>query len=73
MGAAQTLAHNLRRLRTADGLTLAQVAEVVGVTRQAVSAWERGIDVPRPSALDVLAVLYGVPVAELFREEAPSP
>lgn len=35
------------RLRESLGLTQKQIADVVGVTDQTVSNWERGIHVPR--------------------------
>jgi transcriptional regulator with XRE-family HTH domain len=41
-----------RALRRSAGLTLADVADAVGVTRQAVSWWERGQRTPRGEKLD---------------------
>ena len=38
-----TIGTNLKKLRTARGLTQDQLAEVLHVTRQAVSGWERGV------------------------------
>lgn len=38
----ETLASNLRDLRSWNKLTLEQVAERIGVTRQAVAKWESG-------------------------------
>jgi DNA-binding transcriptional regulator YiaG len=50
-----------RAIREAAGVTLAQVAVVVGVTRSAVSFWELGESEPRGENLrrysDVLRVL----------------
>lgn len=40
-----------RALRKAAGASLAEVAEAVGVTRQAVSMWELGQRSPRPTHL----------------------
>ena len=37
------IGENIKRLRTAKGLTQEQLSEVVGVTCAAVSKWERGI------------------------------
>jgi len=36
------IADNLRYLRSRSGLTQEQVAEYIGVSRQAVAKWERG-------------------------------
>ena len=46
------------------------VAEALGVSRQAVSKWERGAADPSTSNLLALAKLFGVPAEELLRETA---
>ena len=38
-----TIGKNIRKLRTAAGLTQDQLAERLFVTRQTVSNWERGV------------------------------
>jgi DNA-binding XRE family transcriptional regulator len=52
-----------RALRKAAGASQADIAEVVGVTRQSVSFWEAGTRTPRgpnlESYVDVLEVLRG--------------
>ena len=40
-----------RALRIEGGFTLARFAELFGVTRQAVSQWERGVGTPRGDQL----------------------
>jgi transcriptional regulator with XRE-family HTH domain len=55
-----------RALRRGAGLTLSDVAEVVGVTRQAVSWWERGRRTPRGRNLDA----YGDVLRALRRDAA---
>lgn len=52
--------HRLRREMTQEF-----VAETLGVSRQAVSKWERGTSVPSTSHLIALAKLYGVSSEEL--------
>jgi transcriptional regulator with XRE-family HTH domain len=52
-----------RALRRGAGLTLADVADAVGVTRQAVSWWERGQRTPRGENLDA----YGEVLRALSR------
>ena len=44
-----------------------QVAEALGVSRQAVSKWENGTAEPSTSNLLALAKLYEVDVSELLR------
>jgi DNA-binding transcriptional regulator YiaG len=41
-----------RMIRKAAGVSLADAADVVGVTRQAVSLWERGARSPRGENLE---------------------
>lgn len=65
--AARTLGEALRERRIACGMTQEFVAEVLGVTRQAVSRWEGGRSDPSTSNLIAVARLYGVPAEELSR------
>ena len=50
-----------------DNYTLAEIADVTGVSRQAVSKWETGAADPSTANLLALAKLYGVPAEELLR------
>lgn len=43
------------------------VAEKVGVSRQAVSKWEKGLSEPSTSNLIVLSKVFGVSVEELLK------
>ncbi|MFE5809452.1 helix-turn-helix transcriptional regulator [Streptomyces sp. NPDC056491] len=56
------------RLRRAQGLTQTQVAEAIGVTRGAVSAWEAGRYDPRGDARVQYAELL-----RLIAERHPAP
>ncbi|MCI9318150.1 MAG: helix-turn-helix transcriptional regulator, partial [Oscillospiraceae bacterium] len=47
----QSLAEILKARRTSRGMTQEQVAEAVGVSRQAVSKWENGTAEPSTSNL----------------------
>lgn len=51
----ETLGHRLQRLRTARGLTMAQVAEELGVSKPTVWAWEHGKARPVDARLGKLA------------------
>ena len=52
----------LRNLREKNHLTQEQMAERIGVTRQAVSRWETGMTQPNPELLKVLSREFGVSV-----------
>lgn len=55
------------RIRTARGeLTQRQFAELLNVTPQAVSFWERGDTAPKPAMQYAIADALGVAWAELF-------
>jgi DNA-binding XRE family transcriptional regulator len=55
-----------RKTREAAGVTAADIARVVGVTRQAVSSWETGAMVPTVEH----ALAYGRALAALGRRAA---
>ena len=59
----------LTALRVEFGLTQAELARAVGVSRQTVSRWERGTVVPSAGNLAALGRLYSVPLDELMNEE----
>ena len=63
----KTLAETLKDHRTRCRMTQEFVAESLGVSRQAVSKWERGDSDPSMSNLVLLAKLYGVPLEELLQ------
>lgn len=52
------LGGRLRHLRLQSGLTQLQVAEALGVTDRAVSAWERGIAQPKREHYTKLVAAY---------------
>lgn len=53
-----TLGEKLSKLRREQNLTQEQLAEVLGVSRQAVSKWESGVAYPETEKLIRLAKLY---------------
>ena len=63
-----TLGEKLQTLRRSRGLSQEQLAEILEVSRQAVSKWEKGTSDPSTSNLCALAKLYGIPVEELLHE-----
>ncbi len=54
------LSVRLKELRTSKNMTQAQVAQIVGVTRAVISAYETDIRQPSYDVLVRLALLYGV-------------
>ncbi len=63
-----------RAIRRAAGVSLEDIANVVGVTRQAVSLWELGQRTPRPRALNTYVdALRALQRATLDREGEASP
>jgi transcriptional regulator with XRE-family HTH domain len=49
-----------RRERARVGASHADIAACVGLTRAAVSAWERGLNEPLPSTVELLVGLLGL-------------
>lgn len=63
-----TIAKNLKRLRSGKNFTQEQVAEALGVSAQTVSRWECGTTLPDVILLPEIARLYCVTVDDLYRE-----
>ncbi|MDR2687749.1 MAG: helix-turn-helix domain-containing protein [Oscillospiraceae bacterium] len=61
-----TLQENLKALRRAKDLTQEQLAEICGVSPQAVSRWETGAACPDIALLPELANCFGITVDELL-------
>jgi len=60
------IAENLKRLRKAKDLTQEDVAEMLAISPQSVSKWERGDTMPDITFLPALANLYNVSVDTLI-------
>ncbi|MDR0905388.1 MAG: helix-turn-helix domain-containing protein [Oscillospiraceae bacterium] len=60
---------NLKRLRETHGYTQADVADILGVTYQSVSKWERDENYPDVALLPALAEYLEVTVDELLRAD----
>jgi len=61
----ETFGMRLNRLRREQGLTLAEVAAVLGVSKPTVWAWEKGKAKPLPERLGSIAEALGVSSDEL--------
>lgn len=62
----------IKKLRLEAGMTQAQLAEKVGVTRATVTQWESGWSQPRMGKVEALAEVFNVPVSFIV-DETPSP
>lgn len=67
------IANRLVNLRKENGLSQEQLAEKIGVSRQAVSKWERSEASPDTDNIILLARLYNVSLDELLRTEDEIP
>lgn len=66
------LSEKLYELRRNAGLSQEQLAEKIGVSRQAISKWESGQAVPDLSRLIALSEYYGVTLDELAKDKSES-
>ena len=69
------IANRLVNLRKANNLSQEALAETLGISRQAVSKWERAEASPDTDNLILLARIYGVSLDELLKtdDEIPMP
>lgn len=63
-------ANRLQQLRKKNNLSQEELAEKIGISRQAVSKWERAEASPDTDNLLLLAKLYGVSLDELLKTES---
>ena len=54
------IADQIKLLREQSGMTQAELARRLGVTRSGVNAWEMGITVPSTQSIVELSALFGV-------------
>lgn len=61
------LANRLREVRTARGLTQAELAALAGVSRKTINTVENSIFVPSTLLALILAAVLATPVEDLFQ------
>lgn len=61
-------ANNIKKLRAVLGLSQTQLADALGITKNAVSMWESGKAEPRMGVVTKIAEIYGVRVGALIEE-----
>ncbi|MCL2054476.1 MAG: helix-turn-helix transcriptional regulator [Oscillospiraceae bacterium] len=66
------IANRLHQLRKMNNLSQEELAEKIGISRQAVSKWERAESSPDTGNLILLSKLYGVSIDEMLKTE-PNP
>ena len=62
-----SIGKQIRILRQRKGVTQEAMAEVLGVSAQAVSKWENSVTTPDIELLPKLAIYFGVKIDELFQ------
>lgn len=65
------LSEKIYALRRKNGLSQEQLAEKIGVSRQAISKWGGGMSTPELDKLKVLSEFFQVTIDELTGEEEP--
>ena len=63
------LSDNLILLRTLKGYSQEEIAEKIGISRQAYAKWEKGETVPDVDKCNKLAVLYNTTIDNLLNAE----
>lgn len=63
----------LHTLRKAAGMTQADLAEKLNVSRQAVSRWEMGTAMPDIENLIAMSDLFGITLDEMLKEKKATP
>ncbi len=63
------LKDNLIMLRNINGFSQEQIAEKIGISRQAYAKWESGATIPDIEKCSLLADVYGVSIDSLIRTE----
>lgn len=65
--------NRIRELRIAAGKSQAELADVIGVNKQAISQYERNVRFPRREILEALADYFNVSVDYLIGKTEVSP
>jgi len=66
------VANNIKRLREIVGLTQSELAEVAGVSENAISKWEHGKAIPRMGAIERMSACYGIGKTSLLEPDGLS-
>ena len=64
-GLCNASGHKIKELRETAGLSQEQLAEKIGVSRQAISKWEGGLSTPELDKLKALSECFQISIDEL--------
>lgn len=64
-----TIAKNIKLLREHYDVTQRELADIAGVTENAVSKWENGYAEPRMGAIERIAACYGLKKSNIIEED----
>ena len=67
-----TFAENLKMLRKQAGMSQEQLAEKLGVSRQAVTKWETGAGIPDIENIMAISMLFDISIDDLLSNERDS-
>ncbi len=62
------IADNIKKLRSIFNVTQKELAEIAGVTENAVSKWENGYSEPRMGAVERMAACYGLSKSHIIED-----
>ena len=63
------IANSIRSLRELEGMSQQKLADLVGVTRSAISMYETGSTYPKMAVLQKIAQVFGVSVASMVYDQ----
>lgn len=63
-----TIGDKIRELRTKKDISQQELAKIIGVSDQAISAWENNKKVPRMGSVEKLAAFFDVPKTYLIED-----
>ena len=67
-----TFAENVKMLRKQAGMSQEQLAEKLGVSRQAVTKWETGAGIPDIENIMAISMLFDISIDDLLSNERDS-
>ena len=63
------LKDNIKQLRLKEGLTQAQLAQKLYVSRSTVAKWENGLGIPNPESMAALEELFSITAKDIATQE----
>lgn len=63
-----SIGENIRRIRSAYGLSQQELGKIAGVSDKAVSTWENGIKTPRMGAIQKIADHFGIKKSDIIED-----